>query len=788
MTDSTTVFQKLEFSKIQQRLVHYTTSELGRSLADHVTPDTSSSTITLALTKVTELKRILESDDPFPVEGIRDIRSALQRASIEGSALPPPDLFSILSTQRTARALRTYFQRRATAYPLLSEAAVSLFIDKVLEYNIDQAIDEEGHVKDNASKNLHEIRRGMVAKSASLRKKLETILKNVALEGFVQEEIITTREGRMVLPVKVEYKGQVPGFIHSASASGATVFIEPAETLEMNNEIRNLQFEEQREIERILRKLTDQIREVKDALLLNCAVLGEIDFIYAKAMYSIEIIGSQPIIYSEGPLRLYDARHPVLLQRHRRDDVIPLSLTLGDAYRTLIITGPNAGGKSVAMKTVGLLALMVQSGLHIPASSHSEFPVFNSVFVDIGDEQSVENDLSTFSSHLRNLNQIVSQADNTSLVLIDEIGAGTDPTEGGALAAAILQDLTQKGAFTIATTHHGALKAFAHETPRVSNGAMEFDQSTLQPTYRFKAGIPGSSYALEIARRLGIPDNIITNARTLIGTQKDRLENLLADLELRSQQLQSEIKAIQKAQEELKQSKDEYELKNRTFKKELKEIRKQAVDQAEEITRHINTTIERVVREIRESDASKEILAKTKKEIAQIQNDVKQLRKELAPEEGGMIPEEIHHGDHVRLHTGSDIGEVVEVINNNHEAIVAFGSLKMRCEIAHLRKVQSPKPASQYVNTTSFQGSEEFRREIDLRGMLGDEAIAAVDKFLDEAFVAGLRRVDIIHGKGTGALRKKINEFLKTHPHVKSQRLGEWNEGSTGVTVVELRD
>ncbi len=788
MTDPTAACKKLEFSKIQQRLVHHTTSDLGRILVEHLEPEISLSAIVHTLTKVTELKRILESDDPFPIEGIRDIRSALHRASIEGSALPPPDLFSILSTQRTARTLRAYFQKKGTAYPLLTESADLLYADKVLEYNIEHAVDEDGRIKDTASKSLGEIRHGMVATSSSLRKKLETILKTVASEGYAQEEIITTREGRMVLPVKVEYKSQVPGFIHSASASGATVFIEPAETLEMNNEIRNLQFEEQREIERILRKLTDQVREVKDALLQNCTILGEIDFIYAKAMYSIEIIGSQPIVNSGGPLHLYDARHPGLLQRHRRDDVIPLSLELGEKYRTLVITGPNAGGKSVAMKTVGLLILMVQSGLHIPASSHSEFPVFTSIFVDIGDEQSVENDLSTFSSHLRNLNQIISQASDTSLVLIDEIGAGTDPTEGGALAAAILLDLTQKGAYTIATTHHGALKAFAHETPMVSNGAMEFDQSTLQPTYRFKAGIPGSSYALEIARRLGIPEHIIVNARSLIGTQKDKLENLLADLELRSQELQIELKNIQKAREELGQMKDEYELKNHNFKKELKELRKQAIGQAEEITQHVNATIERVVREIRESNASKEVLANVRKEISHVHEEMKELRKELVPQDVIEPLDEVHPGDRVRLHTGGDVGEVLEILNDNRGALVAFGSLKMRCELTDLRKIRSDTSPSHHVNSITFQGSQELRREIDLRGMLGDEAIAVVDKFLDEAFVAGLHRVDIIHGKGTGALRKKINEFLKTHPHVKSQRLGEWNEGSTGVTVVELRD
>jgi DNA mismatch repair protein MutS2 len=788
MTDPTSAWKKLELSKIQQRLIHHTTSDLGRILVEQLEPETSPSVIITALEQVTELKHILESDDPFPIEGISDIRSALHRASIEGSALHPPDLFSILLTLRAARTLRAYFQKRKSSYPLLSVSVDRLYADKVLEFNIEHTVDDEGRVKDTASKNLNEIRRGMVSTSVSLRKKLETILKNVASEGYAQEEIITTREGRMVLPVKVEYKSQVPGFIHSASASGATVFIEPAETLEMNNEIRNLQFEEQREIEKILRDLTNQVREVKDALLQNCTILGEIDFIHAKALYSIEIIGFQPIINAGGPLRLYDARHPVLLQRHRRDDVIPLSLELGEKYRTLIITGPNAGGKSVAMKTIGLLILMVQSGLHIPAASHSEFPVFSSIFVDIGDEQSVENDLSTFSSHLRNLNQIISEASETSLVLIDEIGAGTDPTEGGALAAAILLDLTRKGAFTIATTHHGSLKAFAHETPMVSNGAMEFDQSTLQPTYRFKTGIPGSSYALEIARRLGVPENIIANARSLVGTQKDRLENLLADLELRSQELHTELKSIQTARDELGQLKDEYELKNRSFKKEMKELRKQAIDQAEEITHHVNATIEKIVREIRESNASKEVLTRVRREISTVRDEITAHRKELSPQDAIEPTGEIHPGDKVRLHTGGDDGEVLEILKENTAAVVAFGSLKIRCELSDLRKIQTGTSPAYRVNSSVFQGSQELRREIDLRGMLGDEAIAAVDKFLDEAFVAGLHRVDIIHGKGTGALRKKINEFLKTHPHVKSQRLGEWNEGSTGVTVVELRD
>ncbi len=406
-----------------------------------------------------------------------------------------------------------------------------------MEYNIVECIDEDGHIRDSASKDLKRIRQDLISTAETLRKRLSSILTRVSEKDFLQEEIITTRDGRMVVPVKAEHKNHVPGFIHSSSASGATVFIEPAETLDLNNALTELQLSEQREIARILGELTVQVRAIRSQLEPTIALLATLDLTFAKAKYSIEVIGNPPAISTAPRLRLFQARHPVMLQRHRREEVIPFDLELGGDIRTLVITGPNAGGKSVAMKSIGLLALCAQSGLHIPAAPESELCVFESVFVDIGDEQSIENDLSTYSSHLLRMRDILFGATDRSLVLIDEIGAGTDPAEGGALAASILHDLTWRGSTTVATTHHGMLKAFAHETKGVSNASMEFDQETLKPTYRFRFGVPGSSYALELAKRLELPVSVVEKARELVGDEKIKLESLLTELERQSQEI-----------------------------------------------------------------------------------------------------------------------------------------------------------------------------------------------------------------------------------------------------------
>ncbi len=778
---------KLEFEKVAKRIRHHCSSDLGRELVEALRPSADFTSLQDELSRVTECKRMLETDDPLPVEGIREIRAALHRCAIEGSFLSPKELLAVGSTLKASRLTKTFLRRRSTHYPLLSKLADGLFVDKVIEFNIDQAVDDGGTVRDSASKELKEVRRQIILTYRGLRGRLESILKIVTKKGFAQDEIITTRDGRMVVPVKVEHKHHVPGFVHSSSASGATVFIEPAETLELNNEVRTLLFQEQREIEKILRTITGQVREIRSQLLESIELLARLDFVHAKARYSIEILGSQPVVKGCGAMVLSEARHPVLLQKHTYDEVVPLTVTIGDLYNTLIISGPNAGGKSVALKTVGLLSLMVQCGIHVPISPDSEFPVFQGIFVDIGDEQSIEDDLSTFSSHLVRLKEILSEAGDGYLVLIDEIGAGTDPTEGGALAAAVLDELTRKGVSTIATTHHSSLKAFAEETEGVENGAMEFDQVTLRPTYRFRIGVPGSSYALEIAQRLGIPGTTVATARGLLGEQATKLERLLINLESQTQKQKRQIDMLEREKSRFEGLISLYQDKISTLNREAKSLKAQAVLEAQELVRRTNVALERLVKEIRESHAERSVVRESRRVLEELRREVGSM------EEGTLLTSErvdesrqIEIGSSVRIRGTSEVGELVAMEDSG--AVVHFGSMRIKVSMSQLEVVSEPNLKKTSRGPVSVDSEKDgASNEIDLRGMTGEEALGAVDKFLDTAVLSGLNRVDIIHGKGTGSLRTQVTRFLNTHAHVKSHRKGEWNEGDLGVTVVELK-
>lgn len=780
------LYSKLEFNVVLERLGRYATSEPGRKLIREVIPFTNYSDLQLELSLVSEAKRVLETEDSCPLDGIKDITRHIHKALIEDSFISAPELYDVLTTQRAARLVRHFFAKRSERYPRLWNLCEGLFVDRVLEYNIEGAIDEESRVKDSASKELREIRRSILLRTEALRTKLEEILKNVSARGYAQEEIITTRDGRMVIPVKVEHKHHVPGFIHSSSASGATVFIEPTETLEMNNEIRSLHFSEQREIERILRLLTAQVRASGSQILQNLRVLARLDFLFAKAKYSIEVLGAQPVLTEGPPLHLFDARHPILLMKHNRDEVVPLTLELGKDYNTLLVTGPNAGGKTVALKTVGLLCLMTSCGLHIPASADSWIPLFHNIFVDIGDEQSIENDLSSFSSRLLNLKQINEEANEHSLILLDEIGAGTDPAEGGAIAAAFLKSLTDRGSLTVATTHHGELKAFAHETPGFANGSMEFDQETLRPTYRFRTGIPGSSYALEIAQRLGLPAALLALAREYLGNRKDRLEHLLAATERRAQILESELLNLDSRKSYLTKLIQQYETKLQTADKEIREKKLAALEEAERIILEANKLIESSIKEIKEKLADHTVVRRVKQDVTsfqlKIQNKLKETR--LSPSN---MKEKVSFakGDYVKLREGTAVGEVVEVMDDGRTLLVEFGSARLQVN----KEKVLPAEREEIKKHTPYpiEDSRPPKREIDLRGMSVDEAIRAVEKFLDDATIAGLSSVHLIHGKGTGTLRKRITEYLKKDSRVQSSRLGNWNEGGSGVTVVELK-
>jgi DNA mismatch repair protein MutS2 len=781
--------EKLRFSLIIERVQKYAYSSLGRQKISQCAPSVSYAEIKYNHSLLNEMKRILESEDPIPLTDIHDIRTYVQRATIEGGILEPKQLLHIVLTLRTSRYLRHYITVRSDKYPKLAQLSENLITDKVLEHHIDSIVNEDGEIRDNASQELQKIRNAIRSVSETLRKRLDRILKSLASQGMAQEELITTRDGRMVLPVKVEYKNQLSGFIHSASASGATVFIEPAETLEINNELREFQILEQREIQRILRSITEKIAEKKDPILMTVAALSEIDFIHAKGRYSLEVIGVTPREADRNIVKLVDARHPVLLHHHKRDEVIPLSLAIGDTYNTLIITGPNAGGKSVAMQTVGLISLMYQSGLHIPASDETELPVFDKIFVSMGDEQSIEQDLSTFSSHLAALKKIIEAADNKSLVLIDEIGAGTDPVEGSAIASSVLHHLTGKNSLCIATTHHGDLKTFAFTTPGIENGAMEFDQEHLTPTYRFTAGIPGSSYALEIAQRSEFPPDLIDDARGFLGSTKTKIEQLLIDLEQQSQRYKSQLTELSAEKKHLELLTEEYEGKLNALKRELKTLKRDAAEDAKRIVERANAIIEQAVREIRESKADAEITKQWRQEIKTFKQDVDKLLDEVKKEETIITDTSpVSEGDRVVLIGGNEEGEVLTPIDEDGYTSVLFGSVKMRLHTSRLLKQSGEqKKRPSYIGSSTFIDEVSFSRSLDVRGLRVDEAISTVDIFLDRAMLANVHEVEIIHGKGTGALRKRIDEYLKKHPAVGLSRLGNWNEGGSGVTVVELK-
>ncbi len=781
-----TACERLDYRKILHQIAHYAPSQLGQEAIERLMPTNDAARISVDHNRVSECKRMIESEQGgFPIDGIKDIRLALNRATIENNTLTPHELLEVASTLHAGAALKAFIDKRREHYPELGSLCRTLSANKVLEYNITQAIDENGYVKDSASRELREVRQSIIALHMQLSKKLERILRDVSEQGMAQDDIITTREGRMVLPIKTEKKNMVPGFIHSASATGLTVYIEPAETLALNNEISELHFREKREIDKVLLALTRQVAESRIEIREDVRILTIIESTYAKARYSIEIKGNKPFLIENGSLLLMQARHPLLMQKHGRDGVVPLDVELGGASTTLLITGPNAGGKTVALKTVGLLTLMVQSGIHIPAAADSEFPLFENVFVNIGDNQSIEDDLSTYSSQMLQLKEIVDEADEHSLVLIDEIGAGTDPTEGGAIAAAILRTLTSRGALTIATTHHGSLKAFAYETPGVENSAMEFNQASLQPTYRFRVGVPGSSYALVIARRLGMSAEVLLDAQEMLGHEQTNLERLLLDLEARTQDAEKERLALASERVENKKLRDEYETKIKQLKQEVKDVKSAALRSAQEIIDRAHAAIENSVREIKAQNAEKTVVKQWRAEVDAIDEFIRKESDAVNEHETPSAERlgEFEIGDEVVLASNRQPGKALTRPDAQGNLTVAFNSVKMKVNVSQLTSGRTaPKPAEE----SSYFVKPVSATEVDLRGMYGDEAVAVVDKFMDDATMSGLHRIDIIHGKGTGALRKRIHMFLKEDKRVVSFKLGEWNEGGSGVTVVEL--
>lgn len=789
MSDFDNAAEKLELSKILNRIQLFASSDIGKEAIRDLTPLTDIAAISIEHNRISELKRVLEGGEDVPIDGIKDIRPALQRSEIENAVLSPKDLLHIAQTLQTAKSIKVFIDKRKEYLPELYRLTTGITINNELTFNINQAINENAEVKDSASKNLRSIRQAIADKQQSIRRALEKILRATADQGMVREEIVTTRDGRMVIPIKAELKNRFPGFIHSTSASGQTVFVEPSETLTLNNEITELFFSEQREIEKILRDLTVLVRIAAHEIRLTLNILKIVDSYCARARYSVEIKGNKPLLKEIGSLVIREGYHPVLMLRHTRETIVSLNVELGSAYNTLLITGPNAGGKTVTLKSIGILVLMTQCGIHVPVSPDSEFPIFSKIFVLMGDNQSIENDLSTYSSQILKIKEILESADSTSLVLIDEIGSNTDPVEGGAIAATVLKQLSENGVITVATSHQAALKAFVHNENMMENGAMEFDQATLLPTYRFRIGVPGSSYALEIAQRLGLRESVIIEAKKLVGHQQSKLEQLILDLENRSQLLEQRLLMADRELLNYKELSASYNIKLSQLNNEIRDVKRKAVDEAKAIIENASKTIESTVKEIRSEKARKDVILKGKNQIMALEQEISALEKDISDSlhTDQKLPPDIKIGDTITLKSGGQVGTVLSMPNKHGDVMVAFNSIKAKIHATNIMSVVSKEKQARPLSY-SISSDKTFSPEVDVRGLYGDEAIPIIDKFIDDAVIAGMRRLSIIHGHGTGALRKKIHAFLNIDTRVQSCRFGETGEGGAGVTIIDLAE
>ncbi len=776
-------YHTLEFDKIRNRLAAHAAFSASQALALALAPSADAEEVRRRQGETTEARALLDQHSELGVGGARELRPLTRNARL-GARLHPVELLEVRQTLLAARTLHRSLGRLETLYPRLAARAAQLDEFPAVVDGITRAINDRAEVADTASDELARIRGELVVVRGRLMDRLQRIINSPSNAKIVQEPIVTQREGRYVIPVRAEAKGRLPGIVHDTSASGATLFVEPIAVVEMGNRVRELEREEEREIERILRELTGLVAAHADGIDATVAALAELDLAFAKARYSAEVNGIEPQIDDRRPtIDLREARHPLLDPA----TVVPISVALGDAYSILIITGPNTGGKTVTLKTVGLLALMAQSGLHIPAQPGSRLPVWRGVYADIGDEQSIEQSLSTFSSHLHNIVEILRDADERSLVLLDELGAGTDPVEGSALARAILSHLLARGVPALVATHYAELKAFAHSTPGVQNASMEFDVETLSPTFRLTIGLPGRSNAFAIASRLGLPDAIIKEARQALTRGDVEMETMLAEIrrarqEAASAQAHAELdrrEAERLAAEtrrktvEAERSRDEMlEQARRDAQAEI-ELAREELDRLRQEWRAVSLTRDFVEREEDKLDALAAQLPAPPPMPARTAP--------IETEEGS-----VKVGDKVWVARLGQVGEIVGI--DAEGADVQIGSFRVRLKHDEIgeRVVERQAPSEPPASRVTLPAVESPGMEISLRGLRGDEALDRLEKYLDRAYLAGLPYVRIVHGKGTGTLRKLARDLLREHPLVAEIREASQHEGGEGVTIARL--
>ena len=782
----------LEYDKIIEKLVGYAVSPMAKERAAALRPSAAMSDIIIWQEETTEATTMVLKKGTPSFGGFREIRPQLKRASMAG-ILSIAELMSVGEFAYVCRTVKNSARKenKAEGYARLDEYLDLITPLDKLENEISRCILSETEVADDASAGLRSVRREIKASNERVKDHLNGVINSSAYRNMLQDFVITIRNDRYCVPVKAEYRSSYPGMIHDQSNTGSTLFMEPLSVIQLNNKIKELQAKEKEEIEKILIALSDMVTANAFAIEGNLELLTQLDFIFAKANLSLAMDGTQPLFNTKGYINIHKGRHPLLDPKK----VVQTYIYLGKEFTTLMITGPNTGGKTVALKTLGLFTLMGQAGLPIPAFDNSQLAVFDHVFASIGDEQSIEQSLSTFSAHMTNIVKIMDEVTDDSLVLFDELGAGTDPTEGAALAVAIIQALLERKIRTAVTTHYSELKVFALTTEGVENACCEFDVETLRPTYRLLIGIPGKSNAFAISKRLGLQEYILSAAKEFISRDEARFEDVITDLEISKKSVKFEQERAEEYRREAEELKKEVERQKEKTREQKEKILAKAREDAKQLYVQAKEEADRIIKEMNKQ--AKEANNRTKaleqrqklnEKLSSMQQDFLKSKK-VKPNH--KAPENLKPGDRVYVISFDQNGEVLTAPDKNKEVMVQMGIMKMKVPMAELMLDDTPRPKEkqkrQQPTKAKFSKSQFISAEIDCRGQLVDEAIANIDKYIDDAYLSGLKQVVIIHGKGTGALRAGVQNYLKMNSHVKSYRPGTFGEGEAGVTVVELK-
>ncbi|MGQ9818927.1 MAG: endonuclease MutS2 [Candidatus Kapaibacteriales bacterium] len=773
--------KQIEFNTILDYISSFAVTTYGKNRILDARPANNFDKLRFEFDLIEETIFVINKYDSIPLENLGEIKSILHKCQIENAVLNPSEILGVNGLLQISRKIKSFFKQKEDEASKLANLASSLWENRLLEKHINDCLDETGQIRDTASRELQRLRNEIIEKSARLRKRLQKILKNVADEDFLQDDFITIREGRFVIPIKIEDKRKVTGIIHGVSQTGATVFIEPAEIIEMNNELSLLENEERREIHRILRHLTQEIANGASNLLNSLEILTHLDSLIAKAKFAIKFEGLKPELTNQNEIILENIRHPLLAIKYGNKNVVPLSINFHNRKRGHLISGPNAGGKTVALKSIGINIALVLSGFFPNGFCRTPYVL---IFTSIGDLQSIEQNLSTFSSQVLRLKKILEYSSFNSLVLIDEIGSGTDPHEGSALAASILESLVNLNCFFVATTHNSFLKTYALSKPVIENDSMEFDEKLLKPTYHFLQGIPGNSYALELAQLLGLPSLIIERARSFLGSNQSNIENSIKELyqvKIQTEKIKTELEAEKFRFEEMNRKLEE---QLQTLNSKRKELLDNAKIEAFEIIRNANSLIEKTIKEIQEKEKS---FAQIKKEFNAEKNKITKQANEVFKllEKNFTFQHHFSAGELVYIDSPNNIGVIIQIIPEQKTAIVDFNGIKFKIPLEKLKLVDKDK----LVQNQLFRYPLSFatKTTLDIRGLRVNEALSQIDKFLSDAVLGNIDYLTIIHGKGTGALRKALHDFLQNYPQIESFREGTIEEGGAGVTIVKLK-